>query len=181
MTCGERNREIIAMYESGVPKEEIQSRMGISSFSLSKILDAWSKDGEKVFESKKTVYQHAKKKAKTIKKLREAGHTWTEIVQITGVSRSSVYRLLLDERDIADWKAEALEYKQRGLSKREGIQIGDTVTFTNRGREVVAMVTGKQAYTIRCVETLANGTKITYSPQYQDVEVLGRHDAREIY
>ena len=173
MTCGERNRKIIALYESGAPKKEIQARMGISSFSLSKILDAWSKEGEKIFEGNKTVYQHAKKQSETIKRLRNEGHTWNEIVQITGVSRSSVYRLLLDEKDIADWEKEALAYKQRGLSKKESIQIGDTVIFQSRGRDVVAVVTGKQAHTVRCTETLLNGIKITYSPQYQDVELLG--------
>ena len=49
MTCGERNREIIALYESGMPKAEIQERMGVTVYSLNKIIDAYAKKGDAIF------------------------------------------------------------------------------------------------------------------------------------
>ena len=168
---------IIALYEDGVSKQDIQSRMSISSYSLNKIIDAYSREGEKIFTGRKTVYQHAKAQAEEIKRLRAEGHTWNEIVNITGVSRSSVYRLLLDERDMTDdimWQQTALAYRERGAAKKEELEIGDTVAFKSRGREVIAVVSAKQAHTLRCTETLLNGITITYSPQYQDVEIVRR-------
>ena len=180
MTCGERNREIIALYESGMSKAEIQERMGVTVYSLNKIIDAYAKKGDAIFNSHKSVYKHAKSQMEMIKRLRAEGRAWDEIVQITGVSRSSVYRLLLDaqaqettEDDILQHDANT--HRAQGTKTRDEIEIGDTVMFRSRGREVVAVVKGKYRYTLSCAETLLNGLEMVHSPQYQDVEIIQRN------